>query len=119
MSALQKRVLQSGLPPRPPISIGRGGSSHARRKKDYSAIHWSEHFDEKRHIKLDNGDTFCVYVGGVKQNSTESPIASDNTLPVIVLLHGGQLKELCKVMSVFSPFNPDSHYHLYFPAIRL
>ena len=91
MSALQKRVLQSGLPPRLPMSGGRGVVNNARKKRDYSAIHWSKHFNNKRHVKLDNGDIFCVYEGGVKEKNDDSIHVNDPALPVLVLLHGGSL----------------------------
>ena len=89
MSALQKRVLQSGLPPRPQMSVGRGGLSGARKKRDYSAVHWSKYFNDMRHVKLDNGDSFCVYEGGVKGKTKDSSDVDVSSLPVLVLLHGG------------------------------
>ena len=88
MSSLQKKVLQSGLPPRPPMSSGRGGLSIARKKRDYSAVHWTKHFNDKFYVKLDNGDKFCVYEGGVKETTKDSK-DDYGTLPVLVLLHGG------------------------------
>ena len=87
MSALQKRVFQSGLPPRPPMSIGRGGLSAGRKKRDYSAVHWSKYFHNKLYVKLDNGDSFCVYEGGTKSTT-------DITIPVLVFLHGGGFSAL-------------------------
>ena len=89
MSALQKRVLQSGLPPRPQMSVGRGGLSVTRKKRDYSAVHWSKYFNNKRYVKLDNGDNFCVYEGGVEGCAEDSRDESVRSLPVLVLLHGG------------------------------
>ena len=91
MSALQKKVLQSGLPPRPPIPGGRGVVNNARKKRDYSAVHWSKHFNNKRYVNLDNGDKFCVYEGGVKGKTDDSINVIDTALPVLVLLHGGLL----------------------------
>ena len=89
MSALQKKVLQSGLPPRPSMSVGRG-SINARKKKDYSAIHWSNHFNYRHYVTLDNGDKFCVYEGGVNSKSEVSKNEVNMSLPVLVLLHGGK-----------------------------
>ena len=91
MSALQKKVLQSGLPPRPPMLGGRGLVNNARKKRDYSAVHWSKYFNNKRYVNLDNGDIFCVYEGGVKGKNEGSINVNDNALPVLVLLHGGLL----------------------------
>ena len=90
MSSLQKRVLQSGLPPRPPISTGSVGGMRGsgRNKRDYSAIHWSTYFNDKRNVELDNGDNFCVYEGGI-DHSTENSSA-----PVLILLHGGGFSAL-------------------------
>ena len=88
MSALQKKVLQSGLPPRPPIACGKGGLGIVRKKRDYSAVHWSKYFNDKRFVTLDNGDIFCVYEGGVSRISEGSQDKSSH-LPVLVFLHGG------------------------------
>ena len=88
MSALQRKILQTGLPPRPTMSGVKGGLGNSRKKKDYSAVHWSKHFNEKRYVKLNNGNTFCVYEGGVKQNNEDISNINLN-LPVLVLLHGG------------------------------
>ena len=89
MSALQRKIHQTALPPRPTISGSRMGFGNARKKKDYSAIHWSNHFNEKYFVKLDNENSFCVYEGGVKYAET-GPSTKSN-IPVIIFLHGGRL----------------------------
>ena len=92
MSSLQRKLQQTGLPPRPTMSGTRLGPGNARKRKDYSAIHWSKHFNEKRFVKLENGNRFCVYEGG----SNNSQAENDKTIeiPVLILLHGGKYEEM-------------------------
>ena len=92
MSSLQRKIHQTGLPPRPTMTGVRTGTGNLRKKKDYSAIHWSKHFNEKRYVKLENGNSFCVYEGGMKK--PEDDVNDKSNIPVLILLHGGMLKIL-------------------------
>jgi len=87
MSSLQRKIHQTGLPPRPTMTGVRTGPGNLRKKKDYSAIHWSKHFNEKRYVKLENGNSFCVYEGGMKKSGDE--VNDKSNIPVLILLHGG------------------------------
>ena len=90
MSSLQRKIHQTGLPPRPTMTGVRTSTGNLRKRKDYSAIHWSKHFNEKRYVKLENGNSFCVYEGGMKN---PGDIVNDKSnIPVLILLHGGMLK---------------------------
>ena len=88
MSSLQRKLHQTGLPPRPTMSGTKLGPVNARKRKDYSAIHWSKHFSEKRFVNIENGNRFCVYEGG----SSNSQAENDKTIeiPVLIFLHGGK-----------------------------
>nr|CAG4651898.1 EOG090X07NZ [Triops cancriformis] len=76
MSSLEKMVLKSRLPPRPPAPSG-ARSLAMRRKKDFTPVHWSHYFDTVKDVDINEGqDVFHCYVEG-------------NDGPLLVLLHGG------------------------------
>ena len=102
MSSLQRKIHQTGLPPRPTMTGVRTGPGNLRKKKDYSAIHWSKHFNEKRYVKLENGNSFCVYEGGMKKSGDE--VNDKSNIPVLILLHGGMLKILLQSRNIGSFF---------------
>jgi len=86
---LRRRLLGSGLrgglPPRAPGPHSSGGVRAGRRPgRDFTPRPWSDYFDQKKIVQLDNGDTFVVYAKGSGQ-ATEEP----DGRPWLVLLHGG------------------------------
>ncbi|KAJ6633095.1 Protein phosphatase methylesterase 1 [Pseudolycoriella hygida] len=87
MSALQKTVLKSRLPPVPPSTStrSRDGSFKKNRQKDYTPTMWSEYFHEQKDVKIDEQHTFRVYLSMPPQ---------ERSVPLIVLLHGGGFSAL-------------------------
>ncbi|KAG4072148.1 hypothetical protein HA402_015647 [Bradysia odoriphaga] len=85
MSSLQKSMLKSRLPPAAPSSTrSRDGSFKKNRQKDYTPTMWSEYFHEQKDVEIDN-QHFRVYL-------SRSP--TEETGPLIVLLHGGGFSAL-------------------------
>lgn len=60
--------------------ICREGGSRKGRQKDYNPGQWSEFFEEKKDIQIDEKTVFRVYLS----KPSERP-----DVPVILLLHGG------------------------------
>ncbi|XP_011302645.1 protein phosphatase methylesterase 1 [Fopius arisanus] len=77
MSALQKSILKSKLPPSG-LNFATGRSCKARalqRKRDYDPVQWTPYFDGSKDIVI-GANTFHYYITG-------------NEGPMLVLLHGG------------------------------
>ena len=81
MSSLQKRVLVSHLPPRPPMGLGPKPGGPRGRNRDYTPIHFSHYFTACKTVTIDKGELgqnkFCVYELGSGEG------------PAIFMLHGG------------------------------
>ncbi|XP_014485761.1 PREDICTED: protein phosphatase methylesterase 1 [Dinoponera quadriceps] len=79
MSALQKSILKSRLPPSavnfPALNSRINKLKGAQRKRDYDPVQWNPYFDYSKDV-LVGQNTFHVYIKG-----TEGPL--------LVLLHGG------------------------------
>ncbi|XP_041055315.1 protein phosphatase methylesterase 1 [Carcharodon carcharias] len=83
MSSLEKELLLSKLPSRPPMPSGLQPGSKMRmgpgRKRDFSPVAWNHYFETMEDVTITNGtskDSFRIYKSG-----------SDG--PVLLLLHGG------------------------------
>nr|CAG4644032.1 EOG090X07NZ [Lepidurus arcticus] len=77
MSSLEKMMLKSRLPPRPPGPSRAQMSLAMKRKKDYTPVHWSRYFDGSRDVSINEGqDIFHCYLKG-------------DSGPLLVVLHGG------------------------------
>ena len=57
------------------MRASRGGSLKANVMYSFTRLPWSDYFDEKQHISVEENE-FCVYTAG-------------NEGPYLVLLHGG------------------------------
>ncbi|XP_023303745.2 protein phosphatase methylesterase 1 [Lucilia cuprina] len=80
MSNLQRTMLKGRLPPTIPSSrIGRSDSFKKSRVRDFKPSLWSEFFDEKDDVVVDEKRTFRIY-------RTKQP---EKPGPVLLLLHGG------------------------------
>ncbi|XP_029668663.1 protein phosphatase methylesterase 1 [Formica exsecta] len=78
MSALQKSILKSRLPPSTvnfSALNSRINKSRCQRKRDYDPVQWNPYFDHSKDVPIGQ-NTFHVYIKG-----TEGPL--------LVLLHGG------------------------------
>ncbi|XP_034936197.1 protein phosphatase methylesterase 1 [Chelonus insularis] len=111
MSALQKSILKSKLPPSG-LDFTSGRSCKARalqKKRDYDPVEWNPYFDESKDIVI--GDNiFHIYTAGDKG-------------PTLVLLHGGGYSALtwaeftksimsmviCKVLAIDLRGHGDTH----------
>ncbi|KYN07465.1 PREDICTED: protein phosphatase methylesterase 1 [Cyphomyrmex costatus] len=113
MSALQKSVLKSRLPPSvvnfSALNSRLGKSRGAQRRKDYEPARWNPYFDHSKDVPVGQ-NTFHVYIKG-----TEGPL--------LVLLHGGGYSGLtwaeltksimtmilCRVMAIDLRGHGDTH----------
>ncbi|CAL1684248.1 unnamed protein product [Lasius platythorax] len=78
MSALQKSILKSRLPPSAvkfSALNSRINKSRAQRKRDYDPVQWNPYFDHSKDVPIGQ-NTFHVYIKGIEG-------------PLLVLLHGG------------------------------
>lgn len=90
------RRLRGGTPGLPRAPSGPASRRAFFVQRDYRPSSWSEFFDEKKDLHMENGDVFRVYL---KMSSD----ASAHTLPLLVLLHGGGFSGLtwsCFVRSI-------------------
>ncbi|KOB76741.1 Protein phosphatase methylesterase 1 [Operophtera brumata] len=81
MSALQKSIMNTKLPPRCPRTSGisKLAPFGASRRKDYTPVPWKQYFEKNVDVETDGG-TFRVYL---------SPEPDHSDRPRIVTLHGG------------------------------
>ncbi|XP_061726041.1 protein phosphatase methylesterase 1 [Cydia pomonella] len=80
MSALQKSIMKSKLPPRCPKSAsGKLAPFGMARRKDYSPIPWQQYFEKYVDVETESG-SFRVYL---------SPEPDHSSRPRLVTLHGG------------------------------
>ena len=78
MSALHRKLVGlGGLPPKPTQqpSSNQQKQHQIGRKRDYTPISWSQHFDTFKDVVTDQNNHFRVYIKG-------------NEGPVIFFLHG-------------------------------
>lgn len=113
MSALQKSILKSRLPPSAvnfsALNSRLGKSRGAQRKRDYEPVRWNPYFDHSKDVPVGQ-NIFHVYMKG-----TEGPL--------LVLLHGGgysgltwaeltksiMTMVLCRVMAIDLRGHGDTH----------
>lgn len=112
MSALQKSILKSRLPPSAvnfSTLNSRINKSRSQRKRDYDPVQWNPYFDHSKDVPIGQ-NTFHVYIKG-----TEGPL--------LVLLHGGgysgltwaeltksiMVMVLCRVMAIDLRGHGDTH----------
>lgn len=112
MSALQKSILKSRLPPSAvnfSALNSRINKSRTQRKRDYDPVQWNPYFDHSKDVPIGQ-NTFHVYIKG-----TEGPL--------LVLLHGGgysgltwaeltksiMTMVLCRVMAIDLRGHGDTH----------
>ncbi|XP_063382396.1 protein phosphatase methylesterase 1 [Cydia fagiglandana] len=80
MSALQKSIMKSKLPPRCPKSAsGKLAPFGMARRKDYSPVPWQQYFEKYVDVETESG-RFRVYL---------SPEPDHSSRPRLVTLHGG------------------------------
>ncbi|KAL0117208.1 hypothetical protein PUN28_010210 [Cardiocondyla obscurior] len=113
MSALQKSILKSRLPPSAvnfsALSSRLGKSKGAQRRRDYDPVRWTPYFDHSKDVQIGQ-NVFHVYIKG-------------NEGPLLVLLHGGgysgltwaeltksiMTMVLCRVMAIDLRGHGDTH----------
>lgn len=110
MSALQKSILKSRLPPSAVnFSALNSRLKRSQRKRDYDPVQWNPYFDHSKDVPIGQ-NTFHVYIKG-----TEGPL--------LVLLHGGgysgltwaeltksiMTMVLCSVMAIDLRGHGDTH----------
>ncbi|XP_024871305.1 protein phosphatase methylesterase 1 [Temnothorax curvispinosus] len=113
MSALQKSILKSKLPPSTvnfsALNSRLGKSRGAQRRRDYEPVQWNSYFDHSKDVPVGE-NVFHVYIKG-----TEGPL--------LVLLHGGGFSGLtwaeltksimtmvlCRVMAIDLRGHGDTH----------
>ncbi|XP_071629434.1 protein phosphatase methylesterase 1 [Temnothorax longispinosus] len=113
MSALQKSILKSKLPPSAvnfsALNSRLGKSRGAQRRRDYEPVQWNSYFDHSKDVPVGE-NVFHVYIKG-----TEGPL--------LVLLHGGGFSGLtwaeltksimtmvlCRVMAIDLRGHGDTH----------
>ncbi|XP_077258693.1 protein phosphatase methylesterase 1 [Temnothorax americanus] len=113
MSALQKSILKSKLPPSAvnfsALNSRLGKSRGAQRRRDYEPVQWNLYFDHSKDVPVGE-NVFHVYIKG-----TEGPL--------LVLLHGGGFSGLtwaeltksimtmvlCRVMAIDLRGHGDTH----------
>lgn len=91
MSSLERELFGKRMPPMVSKNLSqKTGQKSSRSRLDYSPLHWSQYFDSKRDLKI-NDDSFRVYLSGIEYKSDDncSPV-----LPSLVLLHGGGYSSL-------------------------
>ncbi|XP_047995024.1 protein phosphatase methylesterase 1 [Leguminivora glycinivorella] len=80
MSALQKSIMKSKLPPLcPKPASGKMAPFGMARRKDYSPVPWQQYFEKYMDVEAEGG-TFRVYL---------SPEPDHSSRPRLVTLHGG------------------------------